>query len=108
MDLDTPYLTDCKKLSQLSGFSIEELFDDVIALVIDKEHKYYGKIGLLDRTLYGNAASDVGYRIMFLDKTFFEFNNEFRKGMPKQLVVSKNFEDILKEKEKMSYLFDVN
>lgn len=92
MDLETPYFTDCKKLSKLSGFSIEELFDNVVGLIIDKKHKYYGQIGLFDRTIYGNSAFEVGYKIRFSDGMKFDFNNEFKKGMARQLVISKNLE----------------
>ncbi|MEK6935368.1 MAG: hypothetical protein AABW67_01130 [Nanoarchaeota archaeon] len=108
MALETPYLKDCKRLSKITGFSIEELFDEVVGLVIDKKHEYYGEIGLLDRTIYGNVASDLGYRIIFSDGRKFDFYNEYKKDMPEQLCISKNLEEILNLKEKMKFPGKIN
>ena len=103
MALETDYLKDCKKLSKITCFSIEELYDKAVALVIDKLHPYYGEIGLYEDTLYGNGISGMVERIKFSDKKTFDFYNEFKKDMPKQLCISRNLKDILDKKEKMKY-----
>ncbi|MFA7707326.1 MAG: hypothetical protein WCX73_00065 [Candidatus Pacearchaeota archaeon] len=101
MELETDYLKDCEKLSKITGFSIEEIFDNVVGLVVDKKHEYYGKIGIFDNVILGNNTFSILYKIQFSKRKKVIFENS------SQIYLTKNLNEIINRKEKQGYLFEI-